>query len=225
MPPFVIAPTERVTLVGRTGSGKTYAARSLLAKRHRLIVIDPKDELLEPAWNLEDYTDRLARDLLAGKPARIRVTAPVGELPDWEVSYRLAYMAAGPTQPVAVYTDEVYGVVNPGSKPGPWFTAVYTRGRTRYCSAWAATQRPTWVPRFLFSEADWLLCFLLSELQDRKRMAEVMGPLVEMAPPTRYGFWLKNVYWKAPILAKQIKVVKATRQMVKASDAAREAVG
>lgn len=210
MPPFLIRPTERVTLVGRTGSGKTFAARTLLAKRHRLIVIDPKDDLGTPDWNLEEATERGWRELARGQPARLRVTAPVGELPDWEEYYRRGFMAASPRAPVAIYTDEVYGVVSPGAKPGPFFTAVYTRGRTRYCSAWAATQRPTWVPRFLFSEADWLLCFLLTELQDRKRMAEVMGSLVEQAPPTRYGFWLKNVYWQAPILAKQIEVVKAT---------------
>ena len=220
MPPFLIRPTERVTLVGRTGSGKTNAARALLARRHRLVVIDPKDELNTPDWNLENATDRGWRDLARGHPVRLRVTAPVGTLPDWEQVYRAAFMAASPRAPLAIYTDEVYGVINPGSRPGGWFTAVYTRGRTRYCSAWAATQRPTWVPRFLFSEADWLLCFLLSELQDRKRMAEVMGPLVEQAPPTRYGFWLKNVYWENPILARQIQIVKATQSLRAASPAA-----
>ena len=45
MEPIRFRPTDRVAFVGRTTTGKTYAARLLLLGAKRLVVVDPKGRL------------------------------------------------------------------------------------------------------------------------------------------------------------------------------------
>src|SRR5688572_32003640 len=114
---------ERTALVGKTGSGKTFLAQWLLRPIHRLIVLDPKSTLDRPEWNLEDWNEETVKKMLNGEPGRVRVKPPLNG--DWTPFLKAAYEMGN----VTVYIDEVYGVVDPGSKPPRMLTALYTRGR------------------------------------------------------------------------------------------------
>lgn len=181
---------ERVTFVGKTGSGKTYAAESLLRSIPRLMVLDPKG-MLRGKWGLADWSAKTAKALRKGESVRVRVPAPLDN--EWEPYLKAAYEAGGLT----LYIDEVYGVIPPGKAPSPYFTALYTRGRELNIGVWAATQRPSRIPMFVLSEAEWSFVFRLLLKKDRERMFETIGIIPNVPPKDRHGFWLYHASWDA----------------------------
>lgn len=187
-----IKPSDRVTFVGKTGSGKTYAARILTKNLRRLVVFDPKGTL-RGKWDLKEWTKRTAKDLRDGKDVRVRIPAPIDG--NWEQYFQACYEA----QDVTVYIDEVYGVLDKGNRASPYFTALYTRGRELNIGVWACTQRPAWMPLFVLSEAEWIFLFRLQLDADRKRMSEIMGDSVRHVTLTGHEFYLYNQSWDSPV--------------------------
>src|SRR5437868_3266777 len=152
----------------------------------RMVVFDPKGAfpgLQAPEWNLETWSERGRRKLLAGEDVRLRVPAPLDG--NW-APYLQACWDAGD---VLVYIDEIYGVVPPGKRPPDELVALYTRGREKGIGVWGATQRPVWVPLFCLSEADWIMTFRLNLPDDRRRIAQICGEDIETPIPI-YAFWI-----------------------------------
>lgn len=185
-----IEANNRTALVGATGTGKTYMARYLLARVPRLVALDPKGTL-KNQWGLTEWNRSSRRALARGEPLRVRATAEPGDNDFYESVLGDAYDAGN----VIIYIDEVYGVAPVGSRPGPMLSAVYTRGREFGIGVVAATQRPTWVPLFIFSEADNYIMFRLKLQNDRRRMAEFMGPDVLSDVRSPHGFWIYQNNW------------------------------
>lgn len=197
-----IAPDQRVFTAGRTGSGKTYLERYLLRSANRLVACDPKGTLgrLAPEWNLEDWTDRGARQLARGDDVRLRIPAPLDGR--WD-DYLWAVYKAGN---VILYIDELYGVVPPGKRAPEPLTACYTRGRELGIGVHSCTQRPSWIPLFAMSEADWFFIFRLTVEEDRKRLASFMGASVIEPIRDKYGFLTYSPEWEDPIYTPQLIV-------------------
>lgn len=185
---LVVRGDERVAYVGKTGSGKTFAAERVTGPLPRLVVLDPKG-MLAGKWNLRDWDNKEAKKLQRGEPCRIRVPAPYGG--DWEPYMDAVYRAGR----VCLYIDEVYGVVPPGHNPSPSFTACYTRGRELGIGVHAATQRPSKIPLFVLSEAEWTFCFRLKLKIDRKRMEETIGIIPDVPARDEHGFYLSHASW------------------------------
>lgn len=152
--------SDRITGVGMTGSGKSYFFRHLIYDLPRLIVLDVKNEIDNDEWRLQDYTERGFRNLLRGKPARLRVWQPFTE-EDWETYLEKIYNLRN----VTVYIDELYNV-GPATGSAA-LRRLYTQGRSKGIAVYAATQRPVWVPRFAFSEVNWIAQFRLQIDEDR----------------------------------------------------------
>lgn len=192
-------PTDRVAFVGRTTTGKTYAARLLLLGARRLVVIDPKGRLSDayrlsqgdPPWGLAEPSDETDALLASGAPVRVRYGAPLDG--DYSGIFRRCYDA----QNLTVYLDEVYGVA-PSGRPDDWLTALYTRGAELGIGVWAATQRPRRIPLIVLSEAAWTRLFRLKLQSDREYMAEQIGP-VALEKLTDHQFWLYRDSWDCPI--------------------------
>lgn len=166
---YVVEPSDRVAFVGRTGSGKSYLARSLLRGVNRLVVFDPKGTLGGANWGLTTWEDG-GSDALAEDRFRVRVRTPLDG--NWD-PYLDAVMES---ENVTLYIDEVYGVVQ-GRNPTDSLRAVITRGRELGIGVWSATQRPKDIPLVIVSESDWFFMFQLRVEGDRKRMAEFMAPI------------------------------------------------
>lgn len=197
-----IHPDQRVTFVGRTGAGKTYLARSLLSNVDRLFVLDAKGTLNVPDWNLEPYDETTDEEI--GNPDftfRYRIPAPLDG--DWEPYLWQAYYARNCT----VYIDEVYGVES-GTKPSKAMQACITRGRELGVGVWCSTQRPSYIPLIILSEADWIFEFQLRIEEDKKRIASMIG---RMAMKQLHGHEVIvfNDAMDKPIFFRQAKVRKA----------------
>lgn len=204
---------QRAAFVGKTGSGKTYLARAFTQPVRRLVVLDPKGTLspeLAPEWNLEPWTQDNVRKLKRGDNIRLRVPAPLDE--NWAPYLQTVWDIGN----ILVYIDEVYGVVNPGSKPPAELNALYTRGRERGIGVWASTQRPAWVPLIVLSESEWLFMMRLMLDKDRARMAEIMGAKVLNGIPPRdnYGYWFFNASWNEALYSSGLKLRMPRRENV-----------
>lgn len=186
--------------MGKTGSGKSYAARLLTKNIQRLVVLDPKGTLSAGSgWNLTQWDGSTERALQNGEPVRARIQAPLDG--NWEPFLETIYHSEN----VTVYIDEMYGVIQSASKPGQWLTALYTRGRELKIGVWTSTQRPTWIPLFTLSEADWLFVFRLQMETDRARMASLMGAVVADKELKGNNVWVYNQEWPRPMLYKRLK--------------------
>lgn len=177
---------DRVLIVGQTGSGKSFFAQHVLLDRPRLIVFDIKGDMDIDAWRLEPYTGKAWRNLQKGKNGRIYIGPPKGV--ENSEQYWEEWLARCFTlRNVAIYIDELYGV-GPG-QGSPGLQALYTRGRSLGISVWASSQRPFRIPLFSKSEAGYIIMFRLFLADDRKEMADMLGPDVEQ-PIRDHAFWL-----------------------------------
>jgi DNA helicase HerA-like ATPase len=176
---------ERVLIAGKTGSGKTYAARQLLSGVRRLVVIDSKATLTD--WNLHEPQAWDWYQFGKGKPGRFRILAPIVDNPElwYETLFERLYYIGDLT----LYIDEAYQVTS-SSQPQKWLRALYTRGRELGIGVWASTQRPASIPVILISEAETILTFRLNWPDDRKRLAGVVGPEVVNPVKEKYAFWV-----------------------------------
>lgn len=195
-----IKANDRVLFVGKTGSGKTYAAEQLARPIERLIVADPKG-MLKGKWDTVDWDSSTTKLLNKGEPIRVRIPAPLDK--DWEKYFQKVYEAGDCT----LYIDEMYGVITNGNA-GPYLTACYTRGRELGIGTWAATQRPRRIPIFARSEAEWIFCFRLKTDADRKVMAEEINAIPDVPAKDEHGFFMYYDRWNKPKYYQRLQVKK-----------------
>lgn len=193
--PLKLMSNDRVAFAGKTGSGKTFLARYLTRTFKRLIVVDPKMTLGIPNWNLQDLDAKGLKELRNGRGARVRFWNPPkvnanGE-PVWDDIFELAWELGD----ITVYIDEMYAVCLNGRMSWP-LRRLYTQGREMGIGVWTSTQRPSFVPTEMFSEAEWDFIFMLRMEADRKKIAAATGA-TEILEPIRdlHGFWIYNQLW------------------------------
>lgn len=172
---------QRVFIAGKTGSGKTLLAMSLLYTARRLLVIDSKDGLQD--WNLEDLKN--IKQIDSRKDYRLRV---VDDEKAIEALERLYDVGNG-----VVYIDELTALVPTSKEPPRSFTNIWSRGRSRNIGAWASTQRPKSIPLLTISEAEHFFIFRLQLEADRQRVAEVVGEFALKPVRDKHGFYYYNV--------------------------------
>jgi DNA helicase HerA-like ATPase len=185
LPPVIIKSNERVVVAGQTGSGKTYLSKYLTNDLRRAIFLDSKDELGD--WNVVPFDDDAKEELLKGEDVRARVLPPVGQKEDkyWEEAFEFALTVGN----ITLFIDEAFAVFPNAVSWSPMQRAVWTRGRSLGVGAVVCTQRPSGIPLFIISEAQHQFCFYLQLEDDRKRMAQYMGPRVLETPPDEHGFY------------------------------------
>lgn len=151
--------THRTAVIGRTGSGKTQFGAWLLAHapfdRQPYVMVDYKgDELL---GSIDRVREIGTKDV--PKHPGLYVIRP---LPSDENAVENWLWKIWQKERVGLYVDEGYALPDKGA-----FQAILTQGRSKRLPVICLTQRPTWVSRFVFSEADFYAVFHLNDHRDR----------------------------------------------------------
>lgn len=190
-----LKPGTRTFITGKTGSGKSTVAVTLLKQStQKWLLIDPKQD------------DKIA----TLKPYRPKKMTPAEVWRGWQLGFQFVAVTPPPkTSPMDVdafmlecfeefknfglYVDELYFIHNSGGC-GPGLTAILTRGRSEKVTFMGATQRPAFVSLFCITEADYIAQFRLALDKDRKRIYEVTGVKAMLSnPPANYGWYYYTV--------------------------------
>lgn len=178
--------TQRLTVIGKTGSGKTQFASWILSERS----FDKKP------WIVFDFKrDALLNDIPATHHIGVEEKPPkkpglylVHPNPGDEDHVEKLMWSIWERENTGVYIDEGY-MIDYYSKP---FQALLTQGRSKRIPIIMLTQRPVAVTRFAFSEADYISLFSLTDARDQKIVKQFMPmPIDEQLPPF-HSYWWDN---------------------------------
>lgn len=178
---------DRVCIFGRTGCGKTTMATWLLSKtdfdKRPCLIVDYKREKIFRRLQ----RDRALREIDPGRVPTARglhVIRPIPELDDEAVSESLwKVWDRGDT---ILYIDE--GHLTPNS---PALKSIFVTGRSLGIQTIYISQRPVWIPREAYSEAQHHVVFDLNDIDDRRVVGRFAMPEGEPVPkmPDRHSFW------------------------------------
>lgn len=153
--------SQRLTIYGMTGSGKTVAALWHLSQRsfttRPWVVFDFKGDSTIAEI---PFTTELKVGDVPKKPG-IYITRPVPEMDDEKVEQMM--WKIWERERTGVYIDEGYMVARKNSA----FKALLTQGRSKSIPMITLSQRPVWMSRFVISEADFHQVFFLADESDR----------------------------------------------------------
>jgi len=177
---------QRTVVMGKTGSGKTQFGAWLLSEspfnKQPYIIMDYKRDALLGA------TDRIREIGLNEIPKHpgLYIVRPLPEIDDSNVENWLwKIWKRGKT---GLYFDETYMLPNDGRSTA--LRALYTQGRSLHIPIIALTQRPAWVSRFVFSEAEYYSYFHFNDSEDIKTARRWFpSGLVEERLPKYYSVW------------------------------------
>jgi hypothetical protein len=186
--------TERHVIVGATGSGKTQAALWHLSFRDYeqmpwVIYNYKRDESIDGIPGAQELpTDEIPVD------PGVYITHP---LPDEDVEPQM--WSLWNRGDVGVYVDEGYMV----GRNNRAFRALLTQGRSRHVPMIVLSQRPVWMDRFVFSEAEYHQIFRLQHRKDREAVEQFVPADLEKRLPEYHSYYYdvaqNHVYVVRPV--------------------------
>lgn len=174
---------HRVAVMGSTGSGKTQFGVWLLSlapfDQQPYIIFDYKRE------HLFAQTDRI-KEIGVGELPKQPGVYIVRMMPAQHVEVNDYLLKIWDHENVGLFFDEAYMLPD---KDG--LSAVLTQGRSKNIPAIILTQRPAWISRFVFSEANHYAVFRLNDLDDRKTVRRFLPPSTDLTTdlPNYHSLW------------------------------------
>ena len=198
----IIQSNQRIAIFGKTRSGKTVFARSLLKFYDRCIFHDRKHEsidLIRSHHFKPIYTPaELISALQKGFKRILYLPADPG-IEDFDEVCRITYYAMN----ITLFVDEAQSYASSSTIPF-YFSEILRLGAQRNVGCVILSQRPRSMTNFVISEAEIIISFKLQLATDRRKIVEVVGPEVDeplrTMPP--YHFMLydgDDVHFCAPI--------------------------
>lgn len=181
---------NRSLFLGQTGSGKTFCMLHLLGAyygRYQIQILNTKGDPSIDALDAPVVRHIDEVHLFRWPKYPVVIYEPDGdELHDLEILDDWCQWIYDRQNTVAVI-DELTQVAS-GAKARPGFLNLITRGRIRNCTVFLGTQRPAWVPKIAYTEAQHFYKFYLADADDRKRVASVTHPAMMGQPKYKHGF-------------------------------------
>lgn len=173
---------SRTVILGKTGSGKTHAALYQLSMRdfdiRPWIIIDFKgDEAIAGIIGAEEI------DVTAKPPKRPGVYI-VRPLPSQTPEVEELFWQIWKTENIGVFIDEGYMLGNSAA-----FRALLTQGRSKQIPLIVLSQRPVWLSRFVFSEAEFFQVFWLNDQRDRRTVQSFVRGDASKRLPDYHSLW------------------------------------
>lgn len=168
---------KRLIVTGRTGSGKSTLICWLLNRsRQHWVIFNPK-------WtaafkNLPDSNVMNGFDDKKFDASIKKYKYTIINFKSAEANY--AFMDAvldyihNSYENIGVCIDELYTLHN-NSRAGEGLIGLLTRGRELKQSFIGASQRPAWISRFCYSEADYISTLSIAMIEDRKVLRDNTG--------------------------------------------------
>lgn len=168
--------TQRTSVIGRTGTGKSVFGMWLLSESdfssQPWVIVDYKrDELI----NSIDRIKEIGLNEVPKHPGLYRVHPH----PDDEDGVDAFLMKVWERENTGLFFDEAYMLPDKGG-----LRAVYTQGRSKHIPAITVSQRPVWLSRFAFTQADFHAVFHLNDNKDEEKAGSFMprGSLKKRLP-------------------------------------------
>jgi len=175
--------SDRIVIIGRTGSGKTVAALWHLSKqaidRMPWIVVDYKND--ENINSIEKAQSLTYDDKIPSKPGVYILHC----LPGDEEAISQWFSRVWEHEGVGIYVDEGY-MVGGNDKN---FNACLTQGRSKKIPMIVLSQRPLWLSRFVFSEANFFQVFHLNDKEDRKTVKRYIPAELDKRLPEFHSYY------------------------------------
>lgn len=212
--------SDRGFIAGRSGSGKSYLARNLLALygpdkprpfRSYLIIIDPNHNFDFPSSSVVTEPSKDAVPTKQRPIIHYRPSVDAANAESWNELFRLLFQSR---DRILAYVDELYALEPLFRKVAldsgrNWFNAFLTQGRARGKGAIMTAQRPVSIPRNVIAQAEWFYVFDLPVKDDRQVMAGTIGDISRDGEDTRdrealqrYEFWFLGPDTRKPIRMK-----------------------
>jgi hypothetical protein len=181
----------RAFYAGKTRSGKSTLAKYVIGHHiqkgiRSVISLDPKGtfELQNGliVTTPEELADNQDKQVLIYRPNPHNSAAK--DLDDYNRILRFVLMR----KYTLLHVNEAYALAPDGIRYPEYVRPIWTRGAEFGITVVCESQRPCDIPRVMYSESEYTACFRLRLIDDRKRMAQYMGPKV-LVPPTGHNFW------------------------------------
>ena len=177
--------SERASVFGRTGSGKTVFMIWLLS----MASIDARPWIIVDHKN-DGYLAKLPRvenikmGTLPRHPGLYRIV-PKFDQPDELDKYYHRILSKGN---VGIFSDE--GASNPQREPRyVGLKALFAQGRSKRTPVLFGSQRPSWINMSILAESDYFAAFHLQHADDRDRVLKFMPREAEKRLDTYHSHW------------------------------------
>lgn len=169
---------QRFSAAGRTGSGKSTLACWLLKRSpQHWVILNPKHTVayrsLPDVVVLNKFNENEVRKAtLKHKYVLLNLSGPQADAAYMDEIISWLHDNFGN---IGLCADELYTLHSGSGKAGPGLVGWLTRGREKKQTFLGLTQRPVWVSRFIFSEADFIASMDLVLEDDRETLYSHTG--------------------------------------------------
>jgi energy-coupling factor transporter ATP-binding protein EcfA2 len=173
---FDLPAGKRLAICGQTGSGKTTLARRFLERsEYHWVIFNPKHTPIYSQLPNRTILYKWSEWRLKQSIKNYRFTVlNFSDSWDWKTMDSLIIWLRRQFVNIGFCIDELY-TIHHGGYPGPGLSGLITQGRELRQSFMGLTQRPAFISKFVFSEADYVAEFRLRLEDDRKMVYRNTG--------------------------------------------------